>query len=395
MGGVDVSGAVTVTQADCTSYGYCGWFADVTAAPASQGCATYQASQLVAVGELEPTVGTITQDFRVMFYSPGSYDICLFIDGPTSIGTDQFLAQTSYTVTATAGTVASQQQSGGLIGGTITINQPYCSTNCIWFGTATEQDGGGSCPTYPGIDTIWVGPIEDGLGTYSWPYSFTPDVSAGSISVCVYVEDQLVGAGTFTFPPAPPPQAGASPRLTFIAARNALRHALTRRYGSARGLALSCSRLTDTRVRCQVRFNRAGRHWSGTATARLSGQWIYMTWHVAPTQATPPPPPPPTTSPSTNPSPAVEGPGSYSHTTDSQFCATHVCIANFPNGRGYIVQCTDGEWSHSGGLQGACSDHGGESQSALRRAAIARLLLAHKASQTRAHSGITLDALAR
>jgi hypothetical protein len=24
------------------------------------------------------------------------------------------------------------------------------------------------------------------------------------------------------------------------------------------------------------------------------------------------------------------------------------------------VQCTDGEWSHSGGLSGACSDHGGE-----------------------------------
>ena len=56
----------------------------------------------------------------------------------------------------------------------------------------------------------------------------------------------------------------------------------------------------------------------------------------------------------------VEGPGSYSHATDAQFCSTHTCIAYFPNGRGTIVQCVDGEWSHSGGIQGACSYHRGE-----------------------------------
>jgi hypothetical protein len=42
------------------------------------------------------------------------------------------------------------------------------------------------------------------------------------------------------------------------------------------------------------------------------------------------------------------------------FCATHTCIPNFPNGTGSIVQCADGEWSHSGGRPGACSHHGGE-----------------------------------
>jgi hypothetical protein len=56
----------------------------------------------------------------------------------------------------------------------------------------------------------------------------------------------------------------------------------------------------------------------------------------------------------------VESPGSTSHATDDQFCSAHACIENFPNGNGYIVQCSDGEWSHSGGLRGACSDHGGE-----------------------------------
>ena len=58
-----------------------------------------------------------------------------------------------------------------------------------------------------------------------------------------------------------------------------------------------------------------------------------------------------------------EGPGSHSHADDPGFCANHQCIANFSNGHGYIVQCADGEWSHSGGVSGACSEHGGESAS--------------------------------
>jgi hypothetical protein len=60
------------------------------------------------------------------------------------------------------------------------------------------------------------------------------------------------------------------------------------------------------------------------------------------------------------PTASVEGPGSTSHAGDNRFCSTHTCIPNFPNGNGSVVQCADGEWSHSGGLSGACSDHGGE-----------------------------------
>jgi hypothetical protein len=41
------------------------------------------------------------------------------------------------------------------------------------------------------------------------------------------------------------------------------------------------------------------------------------------------------------------------------FCSSHDCIDNFDNGTGYIVECADGEWSHSGGRPGACSYHGG------------------------------------
>jgi hypothetical protein len=66
------------------------------------------------------------------------------------------------------------------------------------------------------------------------------------------------------------------------------------------------------------------------------------------------------TAPSTPTAQVVEAPGSTSHATDSEFCSTHNCIENFPDGNGYVVQCVDGEWSHSGGLSGACSGHGGE-----------------------------------
>jgi hypothetical protein len=34
-------------------------------------------------------------------------------------------------------------------------------------------------------------------------------------------------------------------------------------------------------------------------------------------------------------------------------------IPNYENGRGYRVQCEDGTYSQSGGIQGACSWHGG------------------------------------
>jgi opacity protein-like surface antigen len=41
------------------------------------------------------------------------------------------------------------------------------------------------------------------------------------------------------------------------------------------------------------------------------------------------------------------------------FCKRHRCIPNFYAGHGYIVQCRDGMWSHSGGRPGACSYHRG------------------------------------
>ena len=58
----------------------------------------------------------------------------------------------------------------------------------------------------------------------------------------------------------------------------------------------------------------------------------------------------------------VEGPGSECHAEDEKFCEENSCIPNFSNGNGTVVECVDGEYSHSGGISGACSDHGGENE---------------------------------
>jgi hypothetical protein len=86
------------------------------------------------------------------------------------------------------------------------------------------------------------------------------------------------------------------------------------------------------------------RTWSGDyQMVDQNGSWL-----IAKAEITPSPCPGATPSPSSTTTPAAD------------FCTTHTCIPNFWNGTGYIVQCADGEWSHSGGLSGACSSHGGE-----------------------------------
>lgn len=46
-------------------------------------------------------------------------------------------------------------------------------------------------------------------------------------------------------------------------------------------------------------------------------------------------------------------------TSAESFCDTHDCIPNYNNGDGSTVQCSDGTYSQSGGIRGACSHHGG------------------------------------
>lgn len=54
------------------------------------------------------------------------------------------------------------------------------------------------------------------------------------------------------------------------------------------------------------------------------------------------------------------GIGSEVTSPPSDICNYFSCIDNFGNGNGYMVECNDGMYSMSGGIDGACSDHGGE-----------------------------------
>jgi hypothetical protein len=53
--------------------------------------------------------------------------------------------------------------------------------------------------------------------------------------------------------------------------------------------------------------------------------------------------------------------GSYIYSPPSNFCSYFTCIASFwESTNGYVNECNDDTYSHSGGRSGDCSDHGGE-----------------------------------
>ncbi len=85
-----------------------------------------------------------------------------------------------------------------------------------------------------------------------------------------------------------------------------------------------------------------------------------------PASAPPPAPPaPPTTqacpvaTPISNPWCINPTQGSLITTPPAEFCGYFPCIANFGNGRGYVMECRDGLFGKSGGISGSCSGHGG------------------------------------
>jgi hypothetical protein len=131
--------------------------------------------------------------------------------------------------------------------------------------------------------------------------------------------------------------------------------------GASATVLVSSLTTTDVQYGCRTwsgeyQLNRAGHRWRITRASISPAACAIRGTSSGPATSTAT-----ATAPSSE-TVASEGPGSYSHAGDAQFCSsgTNVCIPNFPNGNGSVVQCADGEWSHSGGLSGACSDHGGE-----------------------------------
>ncbi len=60
------------------------------------------------------------------------------------------------------------------------------------------------------------------------------------------------------------------------------------------------------------------------------------------------------------------GRGSLVYDPPADVCSYFDCIANFSNGKGYMVECRDGTYSMSGGRRGACSYHDGEGSAVTR-----------------------------
>jgi hypothetical protein len=54
------------------------------------------------------------------------------------------------------------------------------------------------------------------------------------------------------------------------------------------------------------------------------------------------------------------GRGTRVYSPPSDICTYFTCIENFRYGHGYMVECTDGTYSMSGGIEEVCNDHGGE-----------------------------------
>ena len=79
-----------------------------------------------------------------------------------------------------------------------------------------------------------------------------------------------------------------------------------------------------------------------------------------------PPPPPPAPPPTTCGAPSNPWgynfcAGNFIYSPPSNFCSYFNCIPSFwKSTLGYVDECKDGTYSHSGGRQGACSYHGGE-----------------------------------
>lgn len=75
------------------------------------------------------------------------------------------------------------------------------------------------------------------------------------------------------------------------------------------------------------------------------------------TVPTPPPAVQPTNPPTSPPAPSS---GALVYNPPADFCTTHACVTTFWKATsGYVVQCANGKYSHSGGVSGACSRDGG------------------------------------
>ncbi len=109
---------------------------------------------------------------------------------------------------------------------------------------------------------------------------------------------------------------------------------------------------------------------SAVATATPEAPTPTLVPALPPTLPPPPPPPPPPVPPRPCATSTPANPWGYDFCTPgvliysppASICSYIACIANFWNGSGYVIECSDGTFSKSGGIRGSCSHHGGNLQ---------------------------------
>jgi hypothetical protein len=132
-----------------------------------------------------------------------------------------------------------------------------------------------------------------------------------------------------------------------------------RAYSPATGktYGLRCTEAA-ARVACTAGDGAVARFSASSVDRYTSAQArAYVDSHDVGTTAVPAIDTPPVATP--DPIPVAPPPPPPSSAVVPDFCSTHDCIPNYPNGNGSTVQCSDGSYSQSGGIQGACSHHGG------------------------------------
>jgi hypothetical protein len=132
-------------------------------------------------------------------------------------------------------------------------------------------------------------------------------------------------------------------------------------------------------------FTNGATHWGLAASGVVTWTGTSIDPPVAAFEPTPPAPAPappqPTPLPAPAPPPSSPGTcgatanpwgytfcgGSVIGTPPASFCSVFACIPSFWNQtNGYVVQCRDGLFSHSGGVRGSCSSHGGNGRTLYR-----------------------------
>jgi hypothetical protein len=247
---------------------------------------------------------------------------------------------------------------------------------------SAQCSGSEYCGFFPEVTTVpdsqpcasvitgstWVGSLVDTSTTAIATWSEWPTLYSGGKRACLYAmsEGVLVAEALYQVPAPPPPPTyapppvyspptsatpvsyGAAQKLGYSEAVGVMRSWMSRTYG--RRWRNGHRRV----VRCPVR--------SSAAQIGCYAVWIYGSRVYSKTRVITERPTTYTISPD-----FYSAPAQSSTPTSTAFCATHVCIPNYPYGTGSIVRCADGTYSHSGGRQGACSWHGGVARAASAR----------------------------